>query len=124
MIKKLNRFFLSIFTRTISFLFDEKYKWKQVLVINEQIVMNDIQLTKFGVAIVEENLQGLNIETISKTWSPVVFISDCNTEGLECNYEGLLVDLMNFLRRLETFRRLHHKLGCFSDKTQPALGHH
>ena len=81
---------------SLFFLFDEKYKWKQVLVINEQIVMNDIQLTKFGVAIVEENLQGLNIETISKTWSPVVFISDCNNEGLECNYEGLLVDLMTF----------------------------
>ena len=35
---------------SLFFLFDEKYKWKQVLVINGQIVMNDIQLTKFGVA--------------------------------------------------------------------------
>ena len=81
---------------SLFFLFDEKYEWKEVLIINGQIVMNDIQLTKFGVAIVEENLQGLNIETTSKTWSPAVFISDCNTEGLDCNYEGLLVDLMNF----------------------------
>ena len=81
---------------SLFFLFDEKYKWKEVLVINGQFVMNDIQLTKFGVAIVEENLQGLNIETTSKTWSPAVFISGCNTEGLDCNYEGLLVDLMNF----------------------------
>ena len=92
--------FESVVTENIKnslfFLFDDNYKWKEVLVINGQIVINDIQLTKFGVASVEENLQGLNIETTSKTWSPAAFISDCNTEGLDCNYEGLLVDLMNF----------------------------
>ena len=45
---------------------------------------------------VEEDLQGIQITTTSSTWSPYVIISGCNSQGIQCNYQGPLVDLMNF----------------------------
>ena len=73
-------------------------KWKQVLILNgnSQIVFNDIDFNKNGLIVVKENLQGIQITTTSLTWSPYAFISDCNSKGLQCKYQGPLVDLMNF----------------------------
>ena len=71
--------------------------WKQVLIINgnSQVVINDISFSDHGLAIIQQNLQGLKLITTSMTWNPQVIISECNSQGFDCNYEGFLVDLMN-----------------------------
>jgi hypothetical protein len=76
----------------------EESKWKQVLILkgNPQIVLNHIDFNKNGLIVVEEDLHGIQITTTSSTWNPYVIISGCNSQGLQCNYQGPLVDLMNF----------------------------
>ena len=71
--------------------------WKQALIINgnPQVVINDISFRDNGLAIIQHDLQGLKLITTSMTWNPQVIISACDSQGLDCNYEGFLVDLMN-----------------------------
>ena len=73
--------------------------------------MNDINFDKNGLALIEENFQGINLEATTLDWHPYVYISDCNYAGKNCKYQGFLIDLMNIWGK-----NLNFTLTIYQDK--------
>lgn len=79
------------------FYVNEAEKWKQVLIINNQMAVNNVYFDGQGRAKVKENLQGMKLETTTLTWDPFIVVENCNlNDGRNCQVlEGALVDLAN-----------------------------
>ena len=84
-------------TNSLFYLYTEDSKWKQVLILenNPKIVINNIEFDALGRAMLNENLQQLHLVPTTLSWDPYVKISNCNSTGRNCGYEGMLVDYMN-----------------------------
>lgn len=78
------------------YIYDDTGKWKQILAIQNQLAINDVYFDSQGRAKVNENLQGMELETTTLTWDPFIVVENCNANGKNCQIiEGALVDLAN-----------------------------
>ena len=87
-------------------------QWKQVLIFqnpNPKVIINDVNFDENGVAILNENLQKLELVPTTESWEPYVTISDCNSVGRNCSYKGMLVDYMNIWSKHLNFTWDLHK---------------
>ena len=95
------------------YLLTENYsQWKQVLIFqnpNPKVIINDVNFDENGVAILNENLQKLELVPTTESWEPYVTISDCNSVGRNCSYKGMLVDYMNIWSKHLNFTWDLHK---------------
>ena len=95
------------------YLLTENYsQWKQVLIFqnpNPKVIINDVKFDENGVAILNENLQKLELVPTTESWEPYVTISDCNSFGRNCSYKGMLVDYMNIWSKHLNFTWDLHK---------------
>ena len=95
------------------YLLTENYsQWKQVLIFQNQnpnVIINDVNFDENGVAILNENLQKLELVPTTESWEPYVTISDCNSFGRNCSYKGMLVDYMNIWSKHLNFTWDLHK---------------
>ena len=75
----------------------------------EKVIVNDVNFDENGVAILNENLQKLELVPTTESWEPYVTISDCNSVGRNCSYKGMLVDYMNIWSKHLNFTWDLHK---------------
>ena len=84
-----------------------KSTWYQIFTLKNnhqaEIVMNELCFDSFGRILKSYDLKGTKILTKSLSWSPFVNVADCDKKGMECNSNGLLVDLMEFWAKDSNF---------------------
>ena len=71
------------------------YNWKRLILFDSQLIESELSFSQDGIIKENFNLQGNKIIPSGLTWNPYLDLKECNSEGRQCQKNGLLVDLMD-----------------------------
>ena len=82
----------------------EQYSWYQIMTLNnvDGFVMNELKFSN-GNMIEPINLQGIQILANGLSWSSNFVISNCDTDGMDCEISGYSNDLMSTFAKNANF---------------------
>jgi hypothetical protein len=88
----------------------QDFLWNRVISVAgyKQKVRNNLQFDSGGNLIVNYDLQGLHIESMTESWEPYIKIYGCNDEKKQCKSEGYLADVMDSIGKIMNFTWVAH----------------
>ena len=74
----------------------------------KQKIRNRLRFDSHGKLLIEYDLQGLHIESMTESWEPYLKLYGCNDEKKQCKSEGYLADVMDIMGKIMNFTWVAH----------------
>ena len=89
---------------------EKDFLWDRVISVSgyKQKVRNNLQFDSGGRLIINYDLQGLRIESMTGTWEPYLYLYGCTDEQKHCKSEGYLADVMDTMGNMMNFTWVAH----------------
>ena len=81
------------------------FNWHTILTLydSSQFIMNKIRFNDLGQAVEDFNLNGYNIVGTALSWKPFMEIENCDKNGRNCNYYGIIPEMMDTWSKVYNF---------------------
>ena len=88
----------------------QEFLWNRVISVSgyKQKVRNNLQFDSSGKLLINYDLQGLHIESMTATWEPYLKIYGCNDEKRHCKSYGYVADIMDSMGNMMNFTWVAH----------------